>query len=61
MLSTQIVDKNSVTCGPPLHFIEGNWDAERVKFYYPLSWNGDKYHILQVMEWSCCRKLKLGF
>jgi len=40
-------------------FIEGNWDAERVKFYTPYL-EGDKYHILRD-GFSCCRKLKLDF
>ena len=40
-------------------FIEGNWDAERVKFYTPYL-EGDKYHILRD-GWDCCRKLKLDF
>jgi len=40
-------------------FIEGNWDAERVKFYTPYL-EGDKYHILRD-GWSCCRKLNLDF
>jgi 7-cyano-7-deazaguanine synthase len=40
-------------------FIEGNWNAERVKFYTPYL-EGDKYHILRD-GWSCCRKLKLDF
>jgi len=40
-------------------FIEGNWNAERVKFYTPYL-EGDKYHILRD-GWGCCRKLKLDF
>ena len=40
-------------------FIEGNWNAERVKFYTPYL-EGDKYHILRD-GWDCCRKLKLDF
>jgi 7-cyano-7-deazaguanine synthase len=40
-------------------FIEGNWGAERVKFYTPYL-EGDKYDILRD-GLRCCQKLKLDF
>jgi len=40
-------------------FIEGNWDAERVKFYTPYL-NGDKFDILKDGE-ACCKSLNLNF
>ena len=40
-------------------FVEGNWDAERVKFYTPYL-NGDKFDILKDGE-ACCKKLELDF
>jgi 7-cyano-7-deazaguanine synthase len=40
-------------------FLEGNWDAERVKFYTPYL-NGDKFDILKDGE-VCCKKLGLDF
>ena len=40
-------------------FVEGNWGAERVKFYTPYL-EGDKYHILRD-GLRCCQKLKLDF
>jgi len=40
-------------------FIEGNWNAERVKFYTPYL-NGDKFDILKDGE-ACCKSLKLDF
>ena len=40
-------------------FVEGNWDAERVKFYTPYL-NGNKFDILKDGE-ICCEKLGLDF
>jgi len=40
-------------------FIEGNWNAERVRFYTPYL-NGDKFDILKDGE-ACCKSLKLDF
>jgi 7-cyano-7-deazaguanine synthase len=40
-------------------FVEGNWNAERVKFYTPYL-NGDKFDILKDGE-ACCKSLKLDF
>ena len=40
-------------------FIEGNWDADKVKYYTPYL-NGDKYDILKDGE-VCCEKLGLDF
>ena len=40
-------------------FIEGNWNAERVKFYTPYL-NGDKFDILKDGE-VCCEKLGIDF
>ena len=40
-------------------FIEGNWNAERVRFYTPYL-NGDKFDILKDGE-ACCKSLRLDF
>jgi len=40
-------------------FVEGNWNAERVKFYTPYL-NGDKFDILKDGE-VCCNALRLDF
>lgn len=40
-------------------FVEGNWDAEKVKYTTPYL-ELDKYYILRD-GWSCCRALKLDF
>ena len=40
-------------------FIEGNWEAEKVKFYTPYL-VGDKFDILKDGE-ACCEKLELDF
>lgn len=40
-------------------FVEGNWEAEKVKFYTPYL-NGDKFDILKDGE-ACCEKLELDF
>ena len=40
-------------------FVEGNWGAERVKFYTPYL-NGDKFDILKDGE-VCCEKLGIDF
>ena len=40
-------------------FVEGNWNAERVKFYTPYL-NGDKFDILKDGE-VCCEKLGIDF
>jgi 7-cyano-7-deazaguanine synthase len=40
-------------------FVEGNWNAERVKFYTPYL-NGDKFDILKDGE-ACCKSLGLDF